>query len=55
MLEGIAIQVDICEPYTVFTRAKKATDLVTRGPKRTQVKLWILVRTTSPQEWKQQY
>ena len=43
MLEGIAIQVDICGPYTVFTRAKKATTRNTRGPKRTQVKLWILV------------
>ena len=43
MLEGIAIQVDICGPYTVFTTAKQATTRNTRGPKRTQVKLWILV------------
>ena len=39
MLEGIAIQVDICGPYTVFTKAKQATTRNTRGPKRTQVKL----------------
>ena len=43
MLDGIAIQVNICGPYTVFTRAKQARDRVTRGPKRTQVKLYILV------------
>ena len=43
MLEGIAIQVDICGPYTVFTRAKQVTTRNIRGPKRTQVKLWILV------------
>ena len=42
MLEGIAIQVVICRPCTVFTRAKQASTRHTRGPKRTQVKLWIL-------------
>ena len=39
MLEGIAIQVNICRAYTAFKRAKQALIRNTRGPKRTQVKL----------------
>ena len=43
MIEGISIQVDMCGPYTDFTRARHATTRETREPKTTQVKLWILV------------
>ena len=43
MLEGISVQVNICAPYKVYTRAKQVTDRELRRPNRAQMKLWVLV------------